>query len=600
MQQFNLLTKLIISIILIFFSISSIAQTIPSSRISNWSKAGYPDNIPSSSNIMDVTQFGAAGNGISDDASAIRSAIDSLHGMRGIVYFPGGNYLIGSTIDLPDSVIMRGASSDSTHIIFNFNGGVGNGFNITGSVTGVFTSVISGADRKSNSIVVTNPSGFNAGDFTELIENNGSWDTQPVSWADNSVGQILHLTQISGDTLFFDSPLRINYDTTLNVRIQKILPAVETGIECMRLSREDTVSAGLCINIYFNYAANCWMRGVESSLSVGSHIEADASTNISIRGCYIHHSFLYDGVSTHGYGITLFAHTGQCLIENNIMKHLRHSFSLQTGANGNVIAYNYSIDPNRSEFPANGGADISLHGHFPFSNLFEGNIVQNIQLDQTHGPNGPFNTFFRNRAELYGIIMSSGTVQNDSMNFVGNEVPNTGFLMGNYSLVGGGHFEFGNNIRGTLTPPGTSPLPDSSYYLSGLPAFWTSNTFPSIGIPNSIGTGSIPAKDRFLSGTNLTSCNDDITIGIEPLENFGFEIYPNPASRNITIHHQPGINEFNILLKDLNGKTILRNSFSGSNSNQVLNISEQISEGIYLLEIIVDEKKVVKKIVLIR
>ena len=417
--------KIILTLFLPFILFTAVSQTIPASRIADWSHAGYPGSIPSPSIILNVMNFGAVGDGINDDANSIRSAIDSLHGTRGVVYFPAGNYLVGSTIDLPDSVILRGESSDSSKIIFNFNGAVGNGFNITGSVSGVFTTIISGVDRGSNSIVVTDPSTFAAGDFAELIENNGTWDTDPVFWADNSVGQILHLTQVSGDTLFFDSPLRINYDTTLNVRIQKIIPAVEIGIECLQISRADNVAAGVCYNINFNYAANCWIRGLESNVSVGSHIEIDASTNISIRGCYVHHSYLYDGVSTHGYGITLFAHTGQCRIENNIMQHLRHSFSLQTGANGNVIAYNYSIDPNRSEFPSNYGADISLHGHYPFSNLFEGNIVQNIMLDQTHGPNGPFNTFFRNRAELYGILMTSGTIQNDSMNFVGNEVTNT-------------------------------------------------------------------------------------------------------------------------------------------------------------------------------
>lgn len=591
--------KPIVSILFLFLSIIVIGQIIPSSRISNWSHAGYQETAPSPSNILDVTLFGAAGNGITDDANSIRSAIDSLHGLRGVIYFPPGNFLVGSTIDIPDSVILRGASSDSTHIIFNFNGLVGNGFNITGSISGNFTSLISGADRSSNSIIVTNPSAFAPGDYAELIENNGSWDTQPVSWADNSVGQILHLTQISGDTLFFDSPLRINYDRTLNIRIQKIYPAVEAGIECMKISREENVLSGVCNNIFLNYAANCWIRGVESSQSVGSHIEIDASTNISISGCYIHNSFLYDGISTHGYGITLFAHSGQCLIENNIMKHLRHSFSLQTGANGNVIAYNYSTDPFRSEVPSNAGADISLHGHFPYANLFEGNIVQNIQIDQTHGPNGPFNTFFRNRAELYGIIISSGVVQNDSMNFAGNEVTNTGFLMGNYSLAGVGHFEFGNTIRGSLTPSGTSPLDDSSYYRITLPSYWTSNNFPSIGIPNTSGTGSIPAKDRFLSGINLTSC-DDITIGIKDIVNSGFNVYPNPSSGNIIFQIPPGIKEFELFLKDLNGKTILKSSFSGSDSDTIYDLPEWMNAGIYLLEIVSLEIRVVRKVVLIK
>ena len=110
------------SILFLFVSISIYAQTTPAFRISDWTHSGYPDSIPSSNNIFNVMTFGATGNGVSDDANAIRSAINSLNELRGVIFFPPGNYLIGSTIDLPDSVILRGSSSDSTHLIFNFNG----------------------------------------------------------------------------------------------------------------------------------------------------------------------------------------------------------------------------------------------------------------------------------------------------------------------------------------------------------------------------------------------------------------------------------------------------------------------------------------------
>lgn len=578
----------------------SFGQTIPLSRIVDWSNAGYPDSFPNPPLVLDVTNFGAVGDSIFDNTTAIRNAIDSLHGGRGVIYFPPGNYIIGSTIDLADSVILRGASSDSTRLILNLQGAVGNGFKVTGSASGLFTAVRSGSERGSNAIVVNNPSSFTAGDFCELVQDNGAWDSQPVSWANNSVGQILHLTGNSGDTLFFDSALRLNYDTSLNLRIQKITPAREIGIECLQISRADSVHVGVCINIYFNYAANCWIKGVESSKSIGSHIEMDASTNITITGSYVHHNFEYDGTSTHGYGITFFAHTGQCLVTNNIMRHLRHSFSFQTGANGNVLSYNYSIDPNRSEVPSNLGADISMHGHYPYANLFEGNIVQNIQIDQTWGPSGPFNTFFRNKAELYGILMTSGTVQSDSLNFVGNEVPNTGFLLGNYTLAGGAHFEYGNNIRGTITPPGTTVLTDTSYYLSGPPAFWITLPFPSIGYPNALNTGSIPARDRYLAGANLTICEETIFNSI----NFPFEkhisIYPNPSAGIIAINGLTSSGNALIELKDLNGRTLLSKTISILNGEVNLEFPAALKNGIYLMSVTSGENIFVRKIVLLK
>jgi hypothetical protein len=146
--------KKILLLIFLFAVSNAKTQTIPSNRIADWSVAGYRGTIPTPTLIHDVMAFGATGNGVTDDASAIRAAIDSLHGVRGVIYFPAGTYLIASTIDLPDSVIIRGASADSTHLQFNFNSTPGNGFNILGSTGPAFTSVKAGYVRGSNYITV--------------------------------------------------------------------------------------------------------------------------------------------------------------------------------------------------------------------------------------------------------------------------------------------------------------------------------------------------------------------------------------------------------------------------------------------------------------
>ena len=152
-------------LLLFLLPLFSNSQTIPPSRTVDWSIAGYPDSFPNPSTVLDVTAFGAIGDGITDNATFIRDAIDSLHGSRGIVYFPTGNYKIGSTIDLPDSVILRGDSYDSTKLTFDFAGANGNGFNIIGSSSGVFANLIASTNRGGLSIVVDDPSSFSTGDF---------------------------------------------------------------------------------------------------------------------------------------------------------------------------------------------------------------------------------------------------------------------------------------------------------------------------------------------------------------------------------------------------------------------------------------------------
>ena len=590
---------------LFFFTCSFLqlnAQLIPASRVVDWTHAGYEGIIPDPPVVIDITSFGAVGDSITDNYPFVFNAINSLSGNRGVIYFPPGNYLFQSTVTLPDSIVIRGASADSTHLIFDLAGVAGNSITISGSANFSFTNVLKGFNKGSSFVVVGNPAGFTSGDYAEIQEENGAWDTQPVSWADHSVGQIIQVNSISGDTLYFSLPLRIKYDSSMNVQIRKFIPAKEIGIECLTISRRDSVGAGVCFNIYFDHAVNCWIRGVESSRSIGSHIEVDASAHLEMTGNYLHHAFAYDGTSTHGYGITLFKHTGDCKLENNIMRHLRHSFSLQCGANGNVIAYNYSIDPNRSEPISDLSADISLHGHYAFANLFEGNIVQNIMLDQTWGPSGPFNTFFRNRTELYGILMTSGTVNSDSENFVGNEIPNTGALLGNYFLAGNGHFEFGNNVLGVITPAGTTSLNDSSDYLTSTPAFWNiASSWPTIGEPNVSGSGSIPAKERYASGIKLTGCNEAGLTGItwDEISDDNLLIYPDPACSFIYIKwtHFSGVN-LKLCLADVFGKKIMEKNLPVEDHFFKIEIPEHFKAGIYFLTLQSEQRKLTRKIIL--
>jgi len=183
---------------------------------------------------------------------------------------------------------------------------------------------------------------------------------------------------------------------------------------------------------------------------------------------------------------------------------------LQSAANGNVIAYNYSKDPfwTGTILPSNSAGDIVLHGNYPFQNLFEGNICQNIVIDNSHGINGPYNTFYRNRAELYGIFMNDGA--GDLQNFIGNEITHP--LLGQYFKTGKAHYEFGNNRNQVIIPPNTSQLTTNTLFLESNPDCLTDFTnFPSIGYPNKLNEGKNAAKERHENGFSAI-CSDDNNI----------------------------------------------------------------------------------------
>ena len=491
------------------------AQIIPADRTfgAAWQNSGYPGEIPAPATIVNVRGFGATGDGVTDDRAAISAAIASLGGAAGAVYFPAGNYRMLSALTVPGGVVLRGERSSNTTLTIEH---ISDGIVISRSQNGTFQPVVSGYAMHSASIVVTNGSVFAPGDYAEIREDNdAAWGAS--TWADKVAGQLVRVTAVNGNTLTLERPLRITFLAAQNPEIRKITPVTEAGIENLRVSRVTTGTATDRDNvntIFFNYAARCWVRGVEANNGFGGHIGLASSTKVSVTGCYIHHAADYDGGGS-GYGVRLEFKTGECLIENNAFRSLRHSMLLQAGVNGNVFGYNYSREPQRTEFPSEVSGDVVLHGNYPFANLFEGNICQHIWPDASHGASGPLNTFFRNRAETYGINVTDTLIT--QLNVVGNETY-TGtysiFIGDGYALQGANRFEYGNNTQSDgVQAPGTTSLTDYSYYLNAdpsalpaLPLWWTSGVaFPPIGLPLARTTAKqIPARARYLAGTGFT------------------------------------------------------------------------------------------------
>lgn len=73
--------------------------------------------------VANVFDFGAVGNGTTDDTSAINAAIASINtgtNGGGTVFFPRGNYLTTSTIYLPQSIILLGTGRRPGPITGNY------------------------------------------------------------------------------------------------------------------------------------------------------------------------------------------------------------------------------------------------------------------------------------------------------------------------------------------------------------------------------------------------------------------------------------------------------------------------------------------------
>lgn len=526
------------------------AQILPAARAVDWTRAGLMAGRPTFANTIDLTTAGLVGDGSTPNDAAWQAVIAPLGTTPTILQFPTGVFLFNSPITLPSNVIMRGMAADSTKLLFNL-GGTGDCIRTFGSQSTTDTTYLTANVSKGASFAaVSNASRYPVGAYLRLIQNDS---TEMFSnWAYKTLGQIVRVDSIVNNQIYFSSPLRRAYDLSRRPYFTRLTMKENVGIECLSIERLDA-TVGQTSNILMQLAANCWVTGIESNNCNNSHINLTSCTNIEVRNNYIHHAFAYGGGGK-GYGLILQSTTGEVLAENNIFRHLRHSVLFQSGANGNVIGYNYSADPywNESFFPTNSAGDLVLHGNFPYANLFEGNIVQNIVIDISHDANGEHNTFFRNRAELYGIFFSGTTSPNQ--NFIANDVPNT--TNGLYTLQGSGHFEYANRYRGSTRPTGTdaTPLTDFSFYRSSAPSFLPTDYFASIGLPNAENRAGNAAadRDRFaervsnICGTpSRPRINFEGRTPIQIAENAGTVLIPvriqnvNAAPTNIEISYLP-------------------------------------------------------------
>jgi hypothetical protein len=221
-----------------------------------------------------------------------------------------------------------------------------------------------------------------------------------------------------------------------------------------------------------------------------------------------------------------------------------------------------------------------LHGNYPYANLFEGNIGQNIVIDDSHGKNGMYNTFFRNRAELYGIFMNTNPAT-DYVNFIGNDVPNTGFLLGLYSVFGTNHFSYGNNIRGTMTPAGTSNLPETSLFLTYTPPYYLSQShWPPLGTPTAMNAYNNEAQNNYIAGqfTDCSLAGIIVTID-EHATPPHCTVYPNPANNTLSIESNGNGSIERIEILSLAGQVYIC-SFNDSQTDLSL-----LKDGMYFLRV---------------
>jgi len=546
---------------------------IPNDRLVDWSNAGLKSEIKFDEKIIlsfsELNQVGISNSDI------INNLITQNKSKSIQIILPEGKFIFDKTINITSNVGLKGAGANKTELVFDLNGS-GHAIQANGKSTFIDIKLLNDVKKGDKKLILEKTLFVEEGDWISIIENDKNLVTS--DWAYGTVAQIQKITKISGDTLFFDSQFRKDFLADSVAGFKRIDAVENLSIECLKINRVDNTAPEQSSNISFNYVVNSVVKNIESEFCTFSHFQARNSSNLQISNSYFHDSHEFGG-GGRGYGIMLHISTGEVLAENNIFRKLRHSMIVQAGANGNVFAYNYSTEPfwDGGGLPNNSAGDMVLHGNYVFSNLFEGNICQNIVIDNSHGPNGPLNTFFRNKAELWGIFFSANN--SPKQNIIANEVTNKAFpySLVNYTILGDEHFFFANNNKGEIIPETNEELNISSLYYQEKPEFLSANQFGGIGYPNETEKNQIPAMERYISNEINLACEDAINSIEEKVNNI--KIYPNPSSYFIYIESNLKISHFTVC--NLIGK---KQKIKIDLESNIIDISN-LENGIYFINI---------------
>ncbi len=247
--------------------------------------------------IVSVKDFGATGDGSTDDAVAIQAAIDSVSS-GGIIFFPKGTYIIGTSL---------GIRSDNTLV------GANRYDSVLKTKAGTDITLINDGSAVNNRICITDL-GFNG------------------NKANVSAGQIINLWKTE-DFLVSNCRIVDSKGDAMIIRQCSYGQIVNNNIvspDVHGISLTNTDAQGNDIQIIGNSIKNPGASGINVS----------ESNNVTVTGNSVRHT----GSPTNGYGGVRFANnTTRCVAGNNAIQGMSRGIFVVTTAgayntiDGNVI-----------------------------------------------------------------------------------------------------------------------------------------------------------------------------------------------------------------------------------------------------------------------
>ena len=271
-------------------------------RLPDFSYAGYHRGerpIPELPRKTNVRDFGAVGDGTTDDTKALQAAIDATP--AGAVYLPPGRYLVSDYLRITRSgVVLRGAGPEQSILWFprgldaihpregrTSTGSPASGYSFDGAFVSLkgdyqakpLAQITAVAQRGDRTIEVDRPADLTVGQLVLIVLREAPDHSLKTYLYNNDPGDIakgkqldtrmlVRITALAGARVTFDRPLRFETRAAWRPEVRAFNPTVtESGIEHLGFAfpaakyrghfKEDGHNA-----IELRSVFNCWVRDV--------------------------------------------------------------------------------------------------------------------------------------------------------------------------------------------------------------------------------------------------------------------------------------------------------------------------------------------------